>query len=562
MPEIPVYDKPLVAPDALPAVRQSSVASPGMLAQQGQEAQRMGDAVSRSATVFARIAAEQEEKEDLQAVFTAEAGLLSEFGEYKRQAAETRRGVNSKGLGKDTAQWWNEKIGEYTGTMPERQKLALQQRIQRTRLSAVDSMAEFEAAEQRTEREKALTATITLRTTDAVGAVGTTQEAVLMNDAKGAILQSVRASAQTEGWRKEREEEVTRAVLHNFHGQILQRLAADEGGAQKAAAYFEANRGEMDAAKSDELIRLTAAAKSRDTAANAVDTLLGKATPEGEGLEWIRTNLEGEAREQARLRWKEHFADQAQAVNRTQTEFTDRFYTELAAKGSISKVDPLVLQRMDPKVLVSERRLAEDRARVAAGGESKIKTDWGLYTELRSEALRDPTAFAKKDMRQYLSRLAPAQLEQVLDLQNQAAKPSATGKDWRTISQRIGDVRDSVSWPGGNNGKEAKGKFEFAASQEVDKFVAQNKREPDAAELNKIVGRLLLEGKVERPYVWDRSARMFEVLGTPDEAKFSPVIPDTDRKMVVDALRTKRGPSYNPTEQEIIDTFKRAKGMQ
>lgn len=562
MPQIPVYDKPLVAPDALPGVRQSSVASPGMLSQQGQEAQRMGDAISRSATALGRIEAEQQEKDDLQAVFTAEAGLLSEYGEFKRETMKSRRGVFSKGVGKDTAAWWNEKMGEYTGTMPERQRVALQQRLLRTRLSAVDSMAEFETGEQRVEREKALTATIALRTTDAVAAVGSSQEVALMNDAKFAILQSVRTSAAVEGWHKYREDEVTLAVLHNFHTQILQRLAADEGGAEKAAAYFAGNKGEMDMAKSEDLIKLTAAAKSRDTAAKAVDDLLGKATTEGEGLEWIRTNLEGEARDQARLRWKEHFADQAQAVNRTQTEYTDRFYSELAAKGSISKVDPLVLKNMDPKVLVSERRLAEDRARVASGKESKIETDWGLYTDLRNEAIRDPAAFARKDMRQYLSRLAPAQLEQVLDLQNQAAKPTAAGKDWRTISQRIGDVRDSVSWPAGNNGKEERGKFEFAATQEVDKFVAQHNREPDANELNKITGRLLLEGKVERPYFFDRSARMFEVLGTPDEAKFTAEIPDTDRAGIIGAFKKTRGDNFIPTEAQIREAFNKLKGIK
>ena len=241
MAEIPLYDRNVASPGALPGVRQSSVATPGLLARPGAEVQETGQAIQRSAAVFRRLQQEQEEKEDLDRVMTAEAGVLTEFGEYRNSVRETRRGVNAANLGKDTAEWWNKKIGEYTQTMSDRQRAAFQQRLQRARLSAVENMADFEAGELRTQRELSRTAATAAAITDAVGYVGTAQQAGMINDAKGRILGALRAAAATEGWNTEYEGLKTQEALHNLHAQVIQRMAAEEGGAEKVAAYFEAN---------------------------------------------------------------------------------------------------------------------------------------------------------------------------------------------------------------------------------------------------------------------------------------------------------------------------------
>lgn len=547
MAEIPLYDRNVASPGALPGVRQSSVASPELLARPGAEVQGTGQAIQRSAAELQRLQREEQEKEDLDRVMTAEAGVLSEFSEYRNSVRETRRGVNAANLGKDTAEWWNKKIGEYTQTMSDRQRAAFQQRLQRVRLSAVENMADFEAGELRTQRELSRTAAMAAAITDAVGYVGTAQQAVMINDAKGRILGALRAAAATEGWNTEHEALKTREALHNLHAQVIQRMAAEEGGAEKVAAYFEANKGEMDPAKSDKLYELTTQAKVRDKAASAVNTLLDQGKTEGEGLEWIRQNLEGDAREQARLRWRERWADLAQAEQRTQAQYTDQFYAQLAQRGSISRVDPAILQRMDPKVLVSERRIAEDRARVAAGRESKIETDWDTYGSLRDMARTNRDKFLKEDLRRHFDKLAPAQREQLLDLQDSLAKPQKQ-VEVLTDDKQVGIVVGQLGLT-----KQRKAQFESAAYTALQEATRTNGGKPLTVEQRqKVLDRLLIEGDVNG-WVPFGGKRLYEVVGTPDAARFMPEVPKADRQAIIDAWRRKRGTT--PTEAQIAETY-------
>lgn len=549
MADIPLYDRAVVAPNALPGVRQSSVATPGLLARPGAEMQEAGQALQRSATVFQRMQQEQEEKEDLDRVMTAEAGVLTEFGEYRNSVRETRRGVNAANLGKDTAEWWNKKIGEYTQSMSDRQRAAFQQRLQRTRLSAVENMADFEAGELRTQRELSRTAATAAAITDAVGYVGTGQQADMINDAKGRILGALRAAAATEGWNTEYEGLKTQEALHNLHAQVIQRMAAEEGGAEKVAAYFEANKGEMDPAKSDKLYELTTQAKVRDKAASAVNTLLDQGKTEGEGLEWIRQNLEGDAREQARLRWRERWADLAQAEQRTQSQYTDQFYAQLSQRGSISRVDPAILQRMDPKVLVSERRIAEDRARVAAGRESNIKTDWDTYARLREMARNNRDGFLKEDIRRYFDKLAPAQREQMIDLQDSLAKPQKQ-VEVLTDDKQVGIIVGQLGLT-----KQRKAQFESAAYTALQEATRTNGDKPLTVEQRqKVLDRLTIEGDANG-WLPFGGKRLYEVTGTPDAARFMPDVPKEDRQAIIDSWRRKRGTT--PTEAQIAETYLR-----
>lgn len=547
MAEIPLYDRNVASPGALPGVRQSSVASPGLLARPGAEVQETGQAIQRSATVLQRLQQEEQEKEGLDRVMTAEAGLLSEFSEYRNSVRETRRGVNAANLGKDTAEWWNKKLGEYTQTMSDQQRAAFQQRLQRVRLSAVENMADFEAGELRTQRELSRTAATAAAITDAVGYVGTAQQAGMINDAKGRILGALRAAAATEGWNTEYEGLKTQEALHNLHAQVIQRMAAGEGGAEKVAAYFEANKGEMDPAKSDKLYELTTQAKVRDKAASAVNTLLDQGKTEGEGLEWIRQNLEGDAREEARLRWRERWADLAQAEQRTQSQYTDQFYAQLSQRGSISRVDPTILQRMDPKVLVSERRVAEDRARVAAGRESKIETDWDTYGSLRDMARNNRDKFLKEDLRRHFDKLAPAQREQLIDLQDSLAKPQKQ-VEVLTDDKQVGIVVGQLGLT-----KQRKAQFESAAYTALQEATRTNGDKPLTVEQRqKVLDRLLIEGDVNgwMPF---GGKRLYEVAGTPDAARFMPEVPKADRQAIIDAWRRKRGTT--PTEAQIAETY-------
>lgn len=547
MAEIPLYDHNVASPGALPGVRQSSVASPELLARPGAEVQKTGQAIQRSTAMLQTLKHGEQEKEDLDRVMTAEAGVLSEFSEYRNHVRETRRGVNAANLGKDTAEWWNKKLGEYTQTMSDRQRAAFQQRLQRARLSAVENMADFEAGELRTQRELSRTAATAAAITDAVGYVGTAQQAGMINDAKGRILGALRAAAATEGWNTEYEGLKIQEALHNLHAQVIQRVAAEEGGAEKVAAYFEANKGEMDPAKSDKLYELTTQAKVRDKAASAVNTLLDQGKTEGEGLEWIRQNLEGDAREQARLRWLERWADLAQAEQRTQSQYTDQFYAQLSQRGSISRVDPTILQRMDPKVLVSERRIAEDRARVAAGGESKIRTDWDTYGGLRDMARTNRDKFLKEDLRRYFDKLAPAQREQLLNLQDSLAKPQKQ-VEVLTDDKQVGIIVGQLGLT-----KQRKAQFESAAYTALQEATRTNGGKPLTVEQRqKVLDRLLIEGDVNG-WVPFGGKRLYEVAGTPDAARFMPEVPKADRQAIINAWRRKRGTT--PTEAQIAETY-------
>lgn len=305
----------------------------------------------------------------------------------------------------------------------------------------------------------------------------------------------------------------------------------------------------MDPAKSDKLYELTTQAKVRDKAASAVNTLLDQGKTEGEGLEWIRQNLEGDAREQARLRWRERWADLAQAEQRTQSQYTDQFYAQLSQRGSISRVDPAVLQRMDPKVLVSERRIAEDRARVAAGRESNIKTDWDTYARLRDMARNNRDGFLKEDMRRHFDKLAPAQREQLIDLQDSLAKPQKQ-VEVLTDDKQVGIIVGQLGLT-----KQRKAQFESAAYTALQEATRTNGDKPLTVEQRqKVLDRLTIEGDVNG-WVPFGGKRLYEVTGTPDAARFMPDVPKEDRQAIIDSWRRKRGTT--PTEAQIAETYLR-----
>jgi hypothetical protein len=187
-----------------------------------------------------------------------------------------------------------------------------------------------------------------------------------------------------------------------------------------------------------------------------------------------------------------------------------------------------------------------------------VKTDMGAYIDVRERL----AAGEKVNLRAYTEKIAPAQMEQLLDIQGAAAKPGTVKQD----SMLTDEARINAAIVGLGIDKKEDPETAVMLTNEIDRRVraasaAKGGKDLTADEKQGIVDRVVMD----KVYVdeWGRDPQKPLVLLKPEEiskayvrvnGKDVPVsvVPATDRRQIIQALQAT---GQIVTEQAIVEMY-------
>jgi hypothetical protein len=142
---------------------------------------------------------------------------------------------------------------------------------------------------------------------------------------------------------------------------------------------------------------------------------------------------------------------------------------------------------------------------------------------------------------------------------DKALKSATAPKINVSIDQVLSDAHDTLGLTGKDPaGSKAvdRGVFDTTFKDQLNKLQLQAGRELTYDEQSKLVKKLSLPGK----FMGNKAARLYEVIGTPDETNWTVDIPDADKKALTKAFAAK-GVSA-PSDQQLLRAYLKAKGIE
>lgn len=537
MPRVPRVDGPTVAQQPL---------NGGML-------RTVEPVVNRQAGEFARAlevtGAEIQERADADELMRAEAEIKSRYLQWEGEAKQ-RRGQQAWGVAKEAGEWWD-KQGEEVGQTitSQRARAQFQREVLKNRGMAAGAFAGYEAGQRRESLDQSAQASI-------VGSINLAaanpQNLELLNATKADIVKRNQMRAKLNGWAPEVATVKEQEYLTSLHKQVLQGLVDRDPTA--AEAYFAANKAEIAGADHAEVEKILKVGMSTRRAQTFADEVMAAGMSEADALAKARSQFDGDDEKNAVAEVKTRFAENTMARERAQKDAADEAFGIYARAGRLSAVPASVLARMDGKTILTLRQTAQADADRLAGREVKLPpTDWGRYYELRREALENPEAFKRRDLRAEFGHLGKAEREGLIDLQ--AKKPEEL-KDVATFDQQLSNMHDVLKLGGAAN-QEKRGRFDQVATSVIQAEERRTGKKLSFDERQKHLDRLAIQGEGG----WFTSGkRLFEVAGTAEEGKFVPKITADTRKLIVQALNAEG--IRQPTEEQIVARFRLKFGIR
>lgn len=548
MPRVPTYDAQ-VTPRALPRaepVQLRPVGLPSVPGTAGEQMQRTGAAIGAAGDQAGRIALQMQDRENADALFKAEAALKTDYLTFE-QAARERRGEAAKGLAAEGDEWWTTKASEYAnGLGNEAQRRLFEQTVVKLRQQSLATLATHEATERRASLNASAEASIEASINLAAGQVGMPTEPAAVAGAKTDILKRLGVLRALNGWDDNIHEAKTARALTNLHMQVIQnKLNVDPAAARE---YFELNKGEISGSQYDPIERSLKVGASRQKAQSVVDELMAGGLDETEGLRVIREKLSGEDEALAVQEWKVRIEEGNQARERAQRTAADAAWG-LFARGGMRAVPSSLLAQLDGRTVLALRKAAEEKA---TGKEPK--TDSEVYYGLRQMLADDPEAFRRLDLRQYFPSLSRADREEFIKLQT---KPEEI-KDAATLDQQLSNMHDQMGW--GASDRKKKGDFDRIATGAINQEQQRIGRKLNYDERQKIIDRLVVEGKVEGAgfFGFGGSQRLFEAVEGPKAATFKPTVPKGERQKIEAALKRAGQPV---TDEAVLRLYRSKVGL-
>lgn len=355
------------------------------------------------------------------------------------------------------------------------------------------------------------------------------------------------------------------AVLFKmFNGDVAKAFAAynwGEGNVEKAIKQAQGAAGKGERVPSDAWIAY-APKETRDYVTKATAMLADPAAstpakPTEQQLvqaarERLGPNASPIAVKAATDEVSRQFTLQTQAIAQQKDELITAAMQELAQNGgSFAKLSAGMRSKLTEKAPDKLDDLMAYAGKLAAG--QPIETDWNAYTQLRALASHEPAAFAKVDLRRYYDRIAPAQREQLLDLQNSTKDPNKQ-KDVATLEAQLGNAHDLL---GIRSNPKQKGQFDTVATNEINAATQAKGKPLTYEERQKVVDRLMLPTSAGG---WFGTKRVYEVSGTAEGLTAKPVPTSEDRKLITAALAAEG--VKNPSDAQILARFNLKNGIR
>lgn len=582
MARVPTYDTPQVEQRALPGARESSIASPSLLGASADQQIEMGQGLMRAGTGVANAAAVMQERENADMIFRAETALKDDYLKYE-QGLRERRGQQAWGATRDTEAWFEEQAKKHKeGLGNDAQRYLFGKSFTRLRQSATASAAQWESEQRRVSLAESANASIVGsinlaaanavdwysrpaapvqpeggKPTTTVGPDGVPEVSVPAVEVearrdpilgiKRDIINRVQVLSNLNGWSPERKEFEEAKHLTNLHKQVLQRLADRDP--STAREYFEANKAEINGSEYDNIDKVLKISETRGTAQAWVDRL-DPAQEERFALEAARIEFadKPEVRDAVVAEVKMRFNEKRQLREAAQKDAADQAWSIYSQTGSTKTIPASLIASMDGRDAETLRQHAENKA---AG--VSVKTNPETYYDLRTLASQDPESFRRVDLRKFINVLSPSDFQEMVKLQT--GKPDEQ-QDAATLTQQLSNTHDLMKW--GGNDKAKKGAFDKYVTDAINAEQRQRGKKLNYEERQAIIDKALIQGEVDGSGWLSDSMRYYEA--TPEQrANFTPDINKDERKQVIDRFKALKG--YAPSEQEIIDTYKKWKGL-
>jgi hypothetical protein len=369
-------------------------------------------------------------------------------------------------------------------------------------------------------------------------------------------------------------------MLQKYGGNSTLALAAYNAGPGNVDKWIRANGDPRKGQVSNE--EWVARIPVRETR-NYVPGVLGKVKPAGPRnaprendvagqlarLDAIRDSLGQKVYERARSELLQAAALDRRLLDDQQEQLADQAWTVAMEPTftSIRSIPPKVWAGLKPE----EQRRLQEVARKNASGEAAGPNPT-LMLELSDMASLDPDRFTKLDLRRYVGQLPPGDIEQMATLQRsirgQSTKPPAA-----VTHDRIRSVTNGLAEAAGLSltGLSEKKRPEMAARLEgfrravgndVQAFVAENRRQPTDDEIRAFADKWLMQVRTPQDrWIGADLSDPVPLFEKPEGERIAAVdIPSGEREKIVAAAR--RHGIANPTEGQIAAAFMASRGVR
>lgn len=527
MPQVPVYGDRQVRTEALrPVMQQAPDVSSGARAL-GQGLMQVADAADRIDLRDAQAKASD-----------AEARITSDWLKWDAENRNKYRGANADGYAPAAEEWWKS-AAETAGTQLDPRAKALASRtLVAKQTQALGNVRTFTLAEKERHADETYSADVATTIQFGVTSGDVASTAVQIRD-KAAVL------GARKGWTTEQVQAEAGKNLSSMHLAQISKLA--ENNAEAAQAYYDANKAEVAFQNQARVEQVLKGEMDNQFATQTAAAMANK--PLSEQLAEAAKIADPQRREKTLTQVRNNYALVKQAEQEQEAQFSDQAW-QLFAKGQ--KIPEAILAGMNGRERVQLQESQRARAERAAAGTS-VKTNPAALAQVYDMMRDDPSAFKTLRMAALTESFTASDIEQIARIQRDMNKPDKE-KDVATTTQVIG------LYTGGYQ-PEKKAAFSSSFFDEINRFEKEKGRPASYDEKRKIGDRLVMDGEILSGSIFlnDPDKKFFEA--TPEErTRFAPTITRGDRKLVKDALIAEG--VKNPTEAQIIERFKLAKGLR
>lgn len=527
MPQVPVYGDRQIRTQALqPVMQQTPDVSSGARAL----AQGLGQVAE---------AADRIDLRDAQAkAATAESQITSDWMKWDAENRNKYRGANADGYVPAAEAWWKSAAETAGQELNPRAKSLATQSLRAKQTAALGNVQTFTMAEKERHADETYSADVATTIQFGVTSGDVASTAVQIRD-KAAVL------GARKGWTTEQVQAEAGKNLSMMHLAQISKLA--ENNAQAAQAYYDANKAEVGFQNQARVEQVLKGEMDNQFATQTAAAMAGK--PLSEQLAEASKITDPQRREKTLTQVRNNYALVKQAEQEQEAKFSDQAW-QLFAKGQ--KIPEAILSGMNGRERAQLQESQRTRSeRLAAG--KPVKTNPAELAKVYDMMRDDPEGFKKLRMASLTETFSPTDIEQVSRIQRDMNKPDRE-KDVATTTQ-------VMSLYTGGWTPEKKTPFNTAFLDEVNRVEKEKGRPATYEEKRKIGDRLIIDGEVlsGSMFLNDPNKKYYEA--TPEErARFAPTITSGDRKLVKDALMAEG--IKNPTEAQIVERFKLAKGFR
>lgn len=540
MPRIPTYEGPQVRSEALRPVYQRTPDVMGGFREVAQGLAAGAEMLDRRMERDARAQADAAELEVRQS-FQNERARLRE--KYKGDQADQYK------VELDT--FWNKAREEYGKKLsPMAQQLA-SNRFGTLKLQSDADALGYVEGEKRKFRELNFRALQDQRLADVTRDITPANAVNTSRMASQALEKSAIDYAVSEGGNAEIGQTMARPLIAKLHADVAVALASKPGGAKAAQEYM---REFGSAIPLDVRTRIDQVVQGEVDNQEATRLAAGLAPrPFQEQLAEVAKIDNPVVREKALQRVRENQAMIMAAQQERERMASDQAW-QLVGQGK--PVPEVVLAQMDGKDRVALQDHVSEKAKKAAAGEP-VKTDWAVYIDARERLARGE----KVNLSALTTKIAPSQMEQLIDVATQVGKGGAAQDSMLTDVQRVDAALVSLGIDKKRE-PELAGSFSSEVDRRVRALSAERGNKPVTADDKQ---KIIDEVALDKVYVseFGRDSRKPLALLTPDELPKAYVnvngrevklssIPAGDRQQIIRALRET---GQVVTEQAVAEMY-------